>query len=108
MELQVGEYFIPDGCTIKKIGNTIRVYQKKKDKLDVKDYRCKDCIHYTDGHSGLYYWTTMVCDAKPKVLSSAMEKRRENHKDFQHFKLYFAAQKYGKPCNLFEARKKGE
>ena len=103
-ELQIGEYFIPDGCTIKRVGNTIHVYQKKKDKHKVEDYRCKDCKHYTSGHAGLYYWTTMVCDMKPKVLSQAMEKRKALHKDFQYYKLYYTAQKYGMPCNLFEAR----
>lgn len=106
MELQIGEYLIPDGCTIKRVGNTIQVYQKKKDRLDVDEYRCKDCIHYTDGHAGLYHWTTMICDAKPKKLSVPMEKRKANHKCFQYYKLYFAAQKYGKPCEMFKLRNK--
>ena len=97
-ELQIGEYFIPDGCTIRRVGNTIQVYQKKKDKLDIKDYRCKDCVHYVDGHTGLHYWTTKVCNMKPKTLLRLPE-------EFKDFKLYFGAQKYEKPCDKFEARK---
>lgn len=104
MELQIGEYIIPEGCTIKRVGNIIQVYQKKKDRLEMCDFRCKDCKHYVGGHTGLYYWTTMVCDMKPKTLSHTMEKRKEQHKDFQYYKLYYSAQKYGKPCEHFEPK----
>lgn len=42
MELKIGEYIIPEGCTIKRIGNTIQVYQKKK-QIDTSVLRCRDC-----------------------------------------------------------------
>lgn len=100
-ELQIGEYLIPEGCTIRRVGSTIHVYQKKKGKLDIKDNRCKDCEHYVDGHTGLHYWTTKVCEMKPKTLLRLPEK-------FKDFKLYFGAQKYGKPCDMFELKKNAE
>lgn len=103
-ELKIGEYFIPEDCTIKRVGNTIQVYKKKKDRLSIDEPRCKDCVHYVEGHAGLYYWTTKVCDKKPKTLSAEMERRKAKHKDFQYFKLFHAARKYEKPCSMFEKR----
>lgn len=41
MELKIGEYTIPEGCTIKRIGNTIQVYQKKQ--IDPTILRCRQC-----------------------------------------------------------------
>ena len=93
-ELKIGEYLIPEGCTFKRVGNTIQVYRKKKDKLKVDEYRCKDCKHYVEGHTGSHFWTTAVCDMKPKKRKCA-----NGHK------LFYMAQKYGKPCELFELRK---
>lgn len=104
-ELQIGEYIIPDGCTIRRVGNTIQVYQKVKKKLDAGDYRCKDCKHYVDGHTGLHYWITKVCDMKPKTLSRLSERGKALHKDFKDFKLYYYTNGYEKPCDKFEARK---
>ncbi len=106
MELKIGEYLIPEGYTVKRIGNTLKVYRKKNRTLGEGEFRCKDCKHYVIGHSNLCYWTTTVCDAKPKVLSDAMEKKKKNHKDYRHFKLYFAAITYGKPCDMFELKTK--
>lgn len=41
MELKIGEYTIPEGCTIKREGNTVKVYQKKQ--IDTSVSRCRDC-----------------------------------------------------------------
>ena len=101
MELQVGEYFIPKDCTIRRIGQTIQVYRKRKDRLDVGEYRCKDCKHYVKGYTNaIYYWTTDVCEMKPKAPS----KKQLSNPQLANRKLYFAAQKYGKPCDNFELR----
>lgn len=103
-ELQIGEYFIPEGCTLKRIGNTIQVYRKKVKKLKEGDYRCKDCKHYICGHTCLSHWTTMVCELRPKELSQALERRKALNKRFKDYKLYRAAQAYNMPCELFEVK----
>ena len=41
MELKIGEYIIPEGCTIKREGNTVKVYQKKQ--IDPTILRCRQC-----------------------------------------------------------------
>lgn len=41
MELKIGEYTIPEGCTIKREGNTVKVYQKKQ--IDPTILRCRQC-----------------------------------------------------------------
>lgn len=43
MELKIGEYTIPEGCTIKRTGNIIQVYKKKQ--VDTSILRCRDCRH---------------------------------------------------------------
>lgn len=43
MELKIGEYTIPDGCTIKRVGNVVKVYAKKQ--VDTSILRCRDCKH---------------------------------------------------------------
>lgn len=43
MELKIGEYIIPDGCTIKRVGNIVKVYAKKQ--VDTSILRCRDCKH---------------------------------------------------------------
>lgn len=45
MELKVGEYIIPDGCTIKREGNKVKVYAKKQ--VDKSILRCRDCKYCT-------------------------------------------------------------
>lgn len=45
MELKIGEYIIPDGCTIKRNGNKIKVYAKKQ--VDTSILRCRDCKYCT-------------------------------------------------------------
>lgn len=95
MYLQEGEYLIPDGYSIKRVGRTIQVYKSKTHLLSENDHRCKDCIHYVDGYSLNSGWfMTKVCDAQIK---------RES-KDGKRM-LYHAAKKYGKICYKFEERK---
>jgi hypothetical protein len=50
----------------------------------------------------------MVCNAKPKVLSKAMEKRKASIEKFKDYTLYYSAQRYGKPCEMFELNKEEE
>lgn len=89
MELQEGEYFIPDDCTAKFVGRTLLVYKRKSNKLSPTDYRCKDCKHRVKGNvfRNLFY-DTMVCDLRPKPESG----------------LFFHASYYGKPCEKFEKK----
>ena len=54
MELKIGEYTIPEGCTIKRIGNTIQVYQKKQ--RDTSVLRCRDCKYCDENMNQWYHW----------------------------------------------------
>lgn len=89
MELQVGEYIIPDDCTAKLAGKTVVVYKCKNKKLALTEYRCKDCKHRVKGKClKAQYYDTMVCELKPK---------KENG-------LFYCAPLYGKPCEFFEKK----
>ena len=93
--LQEGEYTIPPGYTIKKVGGVIRVYKSASKCLGPNDHRCKDCAHYVEGYSLNSGWyKTKVCELQPKRPS----------KDGKRM-LYKAAKKYGKPCDKFELKK---
>lgn len=60
MELKIGEYTIPDGCTIKRVGNTIKVYAKKQ--VDTSILRCRDCKHCVPHSNG--WFATYNCMAR--------------------------------------------
>lgn len=38
-------------------------------------------------------------------VKDAEEKRKALHQRFEHYNLFYMAQKYGKPCDMFELRK---
>ena len=93
-ELQEGEYAIPDGYSIKKVGRTLKVYKSKSTKLAEGEYRCKDCKHYVLGYSSNSAWyETRVCE----LLFKRMTKEGRP--------CYKAVNKYGKPCVNFELKK---
>ena len=50
MELKIGEYTISDGCTIKRVGNVVKVYAKKQ--VDTSILRCMDCKHCVPHSNG--------------------------------------------------------
>lgn len=90
MELQIGEYAIPDGCTVKVdvVGGTVVVYKRKSKKLSPSEYRCKDCKHRVKGRTfSTTRYETMVCELKPKKEG-----------------LFFGAPLYGLPCEKFERK----
>ena len=105
-ELTIGIYAIPKDCraVVLEGGRQIEIRKKKNMPLEPDEPRCCHCKHYVDGHTGLYHWITKVCDAKPKTLSKAMEKRKANHNGYKDYTLYYAAQRYGKPCEMFELK----
>ena len=91
MTLQEGEYLIPDGYSVKKVGKTLQVYKSKSNRLDKDEYRCKDCKHYVRGYSSNSAWyETMVCDL---TLKRTTKEGRQ---------CYKAVNKYAKPCGFFE------
>ena len=93
MILQEGEYIIPDGYTLKKVGNTIQVYKSKSRKLPEGVYRCKHCKHYRRGYSlNSGFYETFICDEAFKKIA----------KDGRH--LYKSAHPYTKPCDKFELK----
>lgn len=95
MELKEGEYFIPDGYTVKRIGCTIHVYKPKPRGLIEGDYRCKDCVHYVEGYTSNSRWyKSLVCQMQPKKQSK------------DGMVLYKAVSKYGKICDNFRLKEK--
>ena len=93
MKLKEGEYFIPDGYTVKRVGRTIQVYKPRTKGLIEGDYRCKDCVHYVEGYtSNIRWYKSIVCDVQLK---------REAKDGMM---LYKGAKKYGKPCDNFELK----
>ena len=95
MKLQEGEYMIPDGLSIKKVGRVLQVYRSKANHLSEGEYRCKDCKHYVRGFSSNSAWyETMVCDLLYK----------RSTKDGRP--CYKAVNKYAKPCDKFVLKEK--
>lgn len=88
MELKIGEYFIPDGCTAKFVGRTVVVYKRKSKRLAPTEYRCRDCKHRVKGKTfSRQFYETMVCEEKPKQNG-----------------LFYCAPLYGMPCENFEKK----
>lgn len=95
MKLQEGEYMIPDGLSIRKVGRILKVYKPKDNRLSEGEYRCKDCKHYVRGFSSNSAWyETMVCEL---ILKRTTKEGRP---------CYKAVNKYKKPCEKFELREK--
>ena len=104
-ELSIGTYSVPEGCTAKMVGKTIQVYEAKRHSLTQEELRCKDCQHFTLGHTHLTSYQTTVCDAKPKKLSDELEWRRRANPMYRDYKVFYSAQKYDKPCEKFTPKK---
>lgn len=103
-ELPIGIYDIPKDCLAVVQGNKVEIRKKKNLPLEPPQYRCKDCRHFVEGHATFSpRWTTIVCDAKPKKYSEAMQKIMEK-KGYKDFQIFFAANTYGKPCEMFELK----
>lgn len=89
--IEEGEYLIPNGYSVKRVGDKLTVYKSKRNVLKVGEYRCKDCKHYVKGFSTNSGWyETMVCEENPKRITN----------DGRY--TYKAVQKYGMPCYKFE------
>lgn len=105
MELQVGEYILPEDCTFVRKQRVIKVFKKKRNTLNDKEYRCMNCVHYVTGHSVLRDQTTKVCDLKPKKLRDPEGTRNLRYGKYKDYKIYYAAKQYDHPCDKFELRK---
>lgn len=97
MELKIGEYFIPDGCSVIKVGRTIKVYPSMSKKKEGSD-RCRRCIHFAIGNTKYGHAKTWVCDLKPKSVKHTPPEGYEG----QH--LYYAAKYYDMPCENYVRR----
>ena len=104
--LNIGLYDIPEDCRAKIIegGRKIEIAKRKDIRLSPDEKRCGHCKHYVSGHAVLNLWTTTVCNAKPKKLSEALEKRKAAHKVYKNYTLYYGAQRNGKICEMFEEK----
>ena len=89
----MGEYFIPDGCTVDRAGRLLTVRrQKKRLTGEGGDYRCQHCRHYASGHAvSNLYWTTTVCERKPKKI-------------YKGTWLYYHVEATCRACDEFELR----
>ena len=105
-KIKIGIYEIPDDCraVILAGGRTLEVRRKKEKRIGADEPRCFRCKHFVSGHSILHAWTTMVCDAKPKTLSDAMERWKANHPKFKDYVLYYSANRYDKACEKYEPK----
>lgn len=91
--LQEGEYLIPDGYSVKKVGRTLQVHKSKGKRLCDGEYRCKDCKHYVSGYSSNSAWyETMVCEL---IFKRTTKEGRP---------CYKAVKKYAMPCEKFERK----
>lgn len=90
--LNYGEYTIPEGCVIKRSGNSLTIRESKARKVPVTEFRCKDCKFFGTGPSTRSYWyKTTVCLAKQKTV-------------FKDTPIYYATKPYGKLCDKFEQK----
>lgn len=105
-KIRIGVYEIPDDCraVILESGRKLEVRKKKERSIKPDEARCFRCKHYVSGHSVLHHFTTMVCDAKPKTLSDALEKIKANHPIFKDYVLYYSANRYDKACEKYEPK----
>ena len=90
--IDIGEYMLPEGVTIKRNGKILRVVACKDNK--VTEYRCRDCEHRQYGYTrkiGLYM--SPVCIKKPK-----------NGKTVNGVQIYFRCDPYGKICDEFKLK----
>lgn len=87
MELQIGEYFIPNGCTIKRVGQTIHVYKKQSNKLPPSEKRCRDCKFFGKGHTVSLYYLANVCLKNPKQKEGFFYSTTPVHKICEKFEL---------------------
>lgn len=92
-EITIGEYFIPEGCTVKRVGNTIVVYKKAPRGLPPNEVRCRDCIHFGKGHTIRPWYFTDVCFDKPKKKDGKIE-------------YYFSTTATSKVCEHFVKKEK--
>ena len=88
MELKIGEYTIPEGCTIKREGNTVKVYQKKQ--IDPTILRCRQCKYFfTDNKKP---WTSI-----DKCMARTWGKKYPRH---------YTVTQSTKACEKFERKEK--
>ena len=93
MLLTIGEYRIPDNCKAVVYGNRLQIVAKSIPQL--KNLRCKDCKHYSQGFVSINAeQSSFVCHMKPKNCK---------HKEL-NIEIYYSAMPYAKPCNYFEKR----
>ena len=93
-ELQPGEYTIPDGYMMEKIGDIYIVRKSKR--VEIHENRCKNCKYFGKARITINAWyESDACLMKPKKVGN---------KRFQDQKLYYGAKPTGKICDKFELK----
>lgn len=89
-KLDYGEYLLPGGCKVERNRDTLVIRESRRGA--VTEPRCRDCKNFKRGYSttSIRYMGN-ICEMKPKTT----------YKDRQ---IYFAANPYGKPCDMFEPK----
>ena len=83
--LQIGEYILPDECTIKRVGKIIHVYKKLSKKLPSSEKRCRDRRFFGKGHTVHPYYLANVCLKKPKQKEGFFFSTFPTHKICEKF-----------------------
>ena len=92
IELQRGEYAIPDNCRAMVHDNKVYIFEwLPRGRPNKNKYHCRDCAHRKQGKACFSsYHKTMVCTQRPK--SNAIGTKG----------LYYAANEYGTICSKFK------
>ena len=91
--LEIGEYRVPDDCTMKIKGKILRVVKCKDNR--VHEQRCRDCVFFAEGYTRkVATWRSVVCLKKPKNATTC-----------KGDPMYFSVTPYGMICQHFEPKK---
>lgn len=88
--LEAGEYTLPEGYTIERVGSFVTVRPIVK---AITSPRCRDCKHCASGRATANGWTTTVCLLQPK-----------GRVDKDGIPLYYHRGTRNQPCEKFEEK----
>ena len=90
IELQRGEYAIPDNCRAMVHDNKVYIFERLgRGRKKKKEHHCKDCAHRQKGQTDLFRHT-FICTQRPKYNTRGTKG------------LYYAANESGTICSKFK------
>lgn len=91
--IEIGRYVIPEGCVIDVFGKEFIIREKKSQRLDKNDKRCRDCKFNVFGKSEYHN------NGRPKKICI---KHPKNYNNAKGEALYYACNPYHVICDKFE------